>query len=87
MSGGYWDYFQYKISTVLEDLNDGDIRSASKYCDYADLERDINILKNHLELAKIYMHRLDWLISADDGVQDYHTRLKEDLEIYLRDLK
>ena len=87
MSGGYWDYFQYKISTVLEDLNDDDIQSASKYCDYADLERDINILKNHLELAKIYMNRLDWLINADDGVQDYHTRLKEDLEIYLRDLK
>lgn len=87
MSGGHWDYFQYKISTVLEDLNDNDIQSASKYCDYTDLERDINILKNHLEMSKIYMNRLDWLISADDGVQDYHTRLKEDLEIYLRTSK
>lgn len=87
MSGGHWDYFQYKIITVLEDLNDNDIQSASKYCDYTDLERDINILKNHLELAKIYTHRLDWLISGDDGVQSYHTRLKEDLDIYLKESK
>ena len=46
-----------------------------------------DILKNHLELAKIYMNRLDWLISADDGVESYHTRLKEDLEIYFKNLK
>lgn len=85
MSGGHWDYFQFKISNVLEDLED--IQTASEHCDYTDLERDINILKNHLELAKIYMHRLDWLLSDDDGVESYHTRLKEDLEIYFKNLK
>ena len=87
MSGGHWDYFQFNISNVLEDLNDDVIKSASKYCDYADLERDILIMKHHLEMSKIYMNRLDWLISGDDGVECYHTRLKEDLELYLRDLK
>lgn len=84
MSGGYWDYFQYRISSVLEEI---ELNETEEYCDYADLERDINILKHHLELAKIYMHRLDWLISADDGVESYHTRLKEDLEIYFKNLE
>lgn len=82
MSGGKWDYFQHRISSILEE-----IELTDEYCDYENLKRDILIMKHHLELSKIYMQRMDWLLSGDDGVESYHSRLKEDLELYLKDLK
>lgn len=33
-----------------------------------------------LKRAEIYAHRIDYLLSSDDGEQTFHERLKEDLE-------
>lgn len=33
-----------------------------------------------LKRAEIYAHRIDYLLSADDGEQTFHERLKKDLE-------
>ena len=33
-----------------------------------------------LRQAQIYAHRIDWLISGDDGEESFLTRLKQDLE-------
>lgn len=33
-----------------------------------------------LRKAYIYTQRIDWLMSGDDGEEDFHRRLKEDLE-------
>jgi hypothetical protein len=33
-----------------------------------------------LRQAQIYAHRIDWLISGDDGEESFLSRLKEDLE-------
>lgn len=85
MSGGYWDYFQYRVSSALEEIELDE--TPDEYCDYENLKRDILIMKHHLEMSKIYMHRLDWLLSGDDGNESYSSRLKEDLELYLKDLK
>lgn len=32
-----------------------------------------------LKRAEIYTHRIDYLLSSDDGEQTFHKRLKEDL--------
>jgi len=33
----------------------------------------------YLKLARIYTHRIDWLLSGDDGEETFLERLKEDL--------
>ena len=33
-----------------------------------------------LKKARIYVQRIDWLLSGDDGEETFHERLKEDLE-------
>lgn len=33
----------------------------------------------NLKLANIYLHRIDWLLSGDDGEDSFHSRLKEEL--------
>ena len=32
-----------------------------------------------IKMADIYMHRMDYLLSGDDGEDNFHRRLKEDL--------
>lgn len=34
----------------------------------------------YLRKAEIYAQRIDWLLSGDDGEENFHTRLKEELE-------
>ena len=33
-----------------------------------------------IRVAEIYAQRADWLLSGDDGEEEFHERLKEDLE-------
>lgn len=37
---------------------------------------------DYLRRAAIYAQRIDWLLSGDDGEDDFIERLKEDLEEY-----
>ena len=32
-----------------------------------------------IKMADIYMHRMDYLLSGDDGEDNFHRRLREDL--------
>ena len=51
------------------------------YPDYSEktlqeFRRGVEILKK----ASVYAHRIDWLISGDDGESSFHERLEEDLK-------
>ena len=30
-------------------------------------------------MAQVYAHRIDWLVSGDDGEDSFHRRLKSDI--------
>lgn len=32
------------------------------------------------KIADTYVHRIDWLLAGDDGEDNFHKRLKDDLE-------
>ena len=52
------------------------------YSNYSD--ETIQEFKNGIEAVKkayIYIQRIDWLLSGDDGEDSFHKRLKKDLEI------
>lgn len=109
MSGGYFDYKQFHIDQIIEDIEeylegykvDDDIKNEKTWGaspedlqymrehhrkrpnigGYSDktlkeFRKGLNILKK----ASVYAQRIDWLLSGDDGEDDFHKRLKEELE-------
>jgi hypothetical protein len=95
MSGGRFDYKQYdlqyiadEIEQVIHEFERGD---KSEWGDYpkwnfenpqtvAEFRYAIKMLK----IARIYAQRIDWLLSADDGEDSFHKRLKHELEEILK---
>ena len=91
MSGGWFSYKQYdlqyisdEIEQVIREFERGD---KSEWGDYpkwdfknpqtiAEFRKAIELLK----IAQIYAGRIDWLLSGDDGEENFHERLKRDLE-------
>jgi hypothetical protein len=90
MSGGAFNYGQFRISDIVDVIEDeiyhnGSIeedewgsRRGKHFNEYtiAEFKKGVELLK----MAQIYAHRIDWLISADDGENTFHERLKKDLD-------
>lgn len=84
MGGGHFDYQQHNIYNIIQDLEQ-EIRDYEEdKGNYLDLSVEtINKFKEglkYLKLAHIYTQRIDWLLSGDDGEEEFHKRLKEDFE-------
>jgi hypothetical protein len=86
MSGGHFDYKQFELTRIADDIRTlirnnkrenewGDINNYPKEI-LIEFQKAINLL----EMAEIYTHRIDWLVSGDDSEETFHERLKEDLE-------
>lgn len=106
MSGGHWEYLQYRFTDVVEDinkiverngkektkeeLNNESWRSSDWYEKYPEdkfhykySDEVIEEFKKGAEIiakAQVYMQRIDWLFSGDDGEDSFLKRLKEDLD-------
>lgn len=90
MSGGYFDYSQYKITLIADEVeqliidNDNDEMDewgSTKGNHFT--PETIEEFKKALRLlrqAQAYAQRIDWLVSGDDGEDSFHTRLKSDLD-------
>ena len=75
MSGGHFDYHQYRIREIAESVED--IIQNSKYP--PEVLEKIKEGLDALKKAEIYTQRIDWLVSGDDGPETFLERLKEDL--------
>ena len=89
MSGGYFDYTQYKIGQIADEIehlietNDSD-----ELNDWGDLigrgyqpeviER-FRLAIATLRKAEVMAQRIDWLVSDDDGEESFLRRWDEDL--------
>ena len=90
MSGGHFDYNQYRITTIADTIESMIWNNNSQEVDQwgdtigneyseetiAEFEKAVF----YLNLAYVYAQRIDWLVSGDDGEETFHKRLKEDLE-------
>lgn len=90
MSGGHFDYDQYKISQIAESIESliykNDSQEKNEWGDsvgygfseetIAEFKKAVSVLKE----AAVYAQRIDWLVSGDDGEETFHKRLKSDLE-------
>ena len=100
MSGGAFDYKQYSIGQIADDIQQEIEKSGRAKTKeeldqefyYGEDEPDPNhyrypdeVLMKFIEAvrllrkAEVYAHRIDWLLSGDDGEEQFLRRLKQDL--------
>jgi hypothetical protein len=89
MSGGYYDYKQYAISRIADDIENVIITNDSTELNrwgepvgrefseetIAQMRNAVGVLRR----AFIYAQRIDWLLSGDDGEESFHRRLVDEL--------
>ena len=89
MSGGHFNYDQYRIGQMADEVehliltNDSEEvtewggRKGWHFTPETIAEFKTGLRK--LREAAIYAQRIDWLVSGDDGEETFHARLKADL--------
>lgn len=90
MSGGYFDYWQYHIARIADDVETLILNNDNK-----ELDEWGNTIGYHyppdvidkfkealfvLKQAEIYAQRIDWLVSGDDGEDTFVQRLTDELK-------
>jgi hypothetical protein len=100
MSGGHFNYDQYRIETIADtiqsliDKNGKEKTKEERSWEYYDFSKDhdnfhyeypaeviekFKVAVEILKRAQIYAHRIDWLVSGDDGEETFLKRLENDL--------
>lgn len=82
MSGGHFEYKQYYIDDIADNI---ELNIENQYYDEEEhyTEETIQIMKDAvkaLRKAAIYAQRIDWFLSGDDGEETLKKRLEEDLK-------
>lgn len=88
MSGGHFNYDQYKIQQIADQVENliqhNTLPSEEEqYNRLLYTPETIEEFKNGLAIlrqAYIYTQRIDWLVSGDDGEESFHKRLKKELD-------
>ena len=96
MSGGFFDYNQYRVGYIANEIEQLIIKNGKpKRKDDRYSWEDENITYSNysskeiqkfqeallaLRIAEVYAHRVDWLVSGDDGEETFHFRLENDLK-------
>ena len=89
MSGGHFNYNQYRIGQIAdaidEEIRNNDSEELNGWggmmgAHYS--EATMEVMRKAIAIlrrAEIYVQRIDWLLSGDDGEDCLHRRLAEDL--------
>jgi len=79
MSGGHFDYQQYRFNDIAETIR-GDLYSeyVTQFTDPSTAQQMRNAI-TLLQIASIYINRIDWLLSGDDSEETFHVRLEKEL--------
>ena len=90
MSGGHFQYKQYEFGQIADEIEqiilDNDSKEVDEYGyrkGYGYSPQTIakfKIARMSLLWAQIYVQRIDWLVSGDDGEDSFHSRLDADFE-------
>ena len=85
MSGGHFDYAQYKLEDMADEIrnlialnesptfNKEEKYSAETIAKFLDADKT-------LRAAAVMVQRIDWLVSGDDGEESFHKRWDEDIK-------
>lgn len=79
MSGGHFNYIQFRFAEIAEQME----KIIEQQEDHGLDEEAVAHVQMGIKLllaAGIYLQRIDWLVSGDDGLDAFKQRLREDLE-------
>lgn len=85
MSGGHFDYVQYRINDIISDIeklienNDVEDEWGYKRGFNPDTIQKFRETIQVLERGEAMAQRVDWLVSGDDGEESFHRRWDEEL--------
>jgi hypothetical protein len=90
MSGGHFQYKQYDLGYIADEIEqliiDNDSEEVNEYGDrkghgYSpETILAFEYARTALLQAQIYVQRIDWLVSGDDGEDSFHSRLDADFD-------
>ena len=84
MSGGYFDYQQWRMIDMADEVDQVIAkRGKTEWREKGYTPETILQFEEAsrlLKRAQVYVQRIDWLLSDDDGEDTFHERLKNDLE-------
>lgn len=85
MSGGYFSHDQFRITDIAEEVaqlirdnNKQDENGYSTNFSPATIDKFVEAERT-LRLASMMAHRIDWLVSGDDGEDTFHQRWEDEL--------
>lgn len=85
MSGGHFDYNQYRIEEIADDI-DRLIRTNNSRRDYPpDILNKFREAEHTLRQAADMVQRVDWLVSCDDGEESFRNRWAKEVRPYWND--
>lgn len=82
MSGGEFDYIQYRMNDAADQVQhtiDYNTEKPDEWAYSAETKQEFERCVVLLKTASIFLNRIDWLVSGDDGEDNFHKRLKHDL--------
>ena len=92
MSGGYFDYNQYRINDIADSIERELNRQGKEkpkdelyfddeyYYTYPEIVQEkMREAVKQLKIAALYAQRVDWLLSGDDDEESFIKRLSDDL--------
>jgi len=89
MSGGHFAYQQYQMQVIAEEIeklvDTNDCNDKNQWGDVIgnhysrETMREFDKAVELLKQAYVYVQRIDWLVSGDDGEDSFHSRLKSEL--------
>ena len=95
MSGGHFNYKQYEIEHIADQVEQMILDNNSEELDewgntkgrgfaedtMVEFKKALVIIRQ----AQVYVQRIDWLVSGGDGEDSFHRRLEHDLARFKRD--
>lgn len=90
MSGGYWDYIQYRFRDIADDIdriieqNDSEERTewgdtVGRHYAPETIEK-LRTTAKHVRETAIMLQRTDYLLEGDDSEESFHKRWNKELE-------
>ena len=86
MSGGHFNYNQHHLREIADEIleiidNENELLIAGHESHYSPKTlAKFSKAERLLRKAEIYVQRIDWLLSGDDGEDNFHERLRADLD-------
>jgi len=80
MSGGHFDYKQYVLEDIADEINSVISENEENYNFSKETISKFTETEKTVRAAAKMLHRVDWLICGDDGEDSFHANWKEDMD-------